>query len=435
MRSFSHLHHLLVCTSVALPLICTLLLVPTLKDSSPLLSSLFHHTVASAFVLRSHSHIDLAAPPHHETVLVRPYMTSKTSSIPLAAVTPALTSGVEARVKGQTVFLPRREKNLSEDPASFPQRKYHAWRWRDYKVNYRVEGDDRGTPLLLIHGFGANVNHFLYNIDALAAAGYRVYAIDLLGFGASDKPSLSYTLELFSELLVDFIRDKSRFPGEKWVVGGNSIGGLISMMTAQTLKDDCAAVILLNSAGGLTTVRYEDLPLWGRPLWFLVQNILFSDWLGPRLFDRVRDPTNLKQTLSQVYAVKEAVTPELMETLLGPSRDENAVSVFLRILRGPAGPTPEEVLKDLDVPILALWGRDDPWTPLDRGRHPGTSFPRYNPRVELQVLDGTGHCPMDERPDEVNKAIVEWLGHNEDVQKAEAFNAKTTGPNNRRAGG
>jgi len=60
-----------------------------------------------------------------------------------------------------------------------------------------------GRPLVLIHGFGA-IGHWRKNIPVLAAGGYQVFALDLLGFGGSDKPALDYTLELWEELLKDF---------------------------------------------------------------------------------------------------------------------------------------------------------------------------------------------------------------------------------------
>lgn len=74
------------------------------------------------------------------------------------------------------------------------QREYETFYWKyqrdptreckNYRINYRVEGPEQGQPVLLIHGFGGNVNHFRYNIPLLVREGYRVYAVDLLGFGA-----------------------------------------------------------------------------------------------------------------------------------------------------------------------------------------------------------------------------------------------------------
>ena len=58
--------------------------------------------------------------------------------------------------------------------------KKNAMTNRDYNINYRVEGPKDGPPILLVHGFGANVNHFRFQFPTLVAEGYRVYAVDLL---------------------------------------------------------------------------------------------------------------------------------------------------------------------------------------------------------------------------------------------------------------
>jgi len=62
---------------------------------------------------------------------------------------------------------------------------YKTWVWRDQNINYvDIGGDDSKPPLLLIHGFGASIYHWRYNIPILAEK-YHVYALDLLGFGLS----------------------------------------------------------------------------------------------------------------------------------------------------------------------------------------------------------------------------------------------------------
>jgi alpha/beta hydrolase fold len=118
-------------------------------------------------------------------------------------------------------------------------KRYHeTWRWthkgRTYNINYRVEGNKDATPILLTHGFGANLNHFRYNIAPLVDAGFRVYAMDLLGFGGSEKPTnattVGFSVDLFSQQIVDFIRGRIAEEGNKsnlqsWVLAGNSIGG------------------------------------------------------------------------------------------------------------------------------------------------------------------------------------------------------------------
>lgn len=78
-----------------------------------------------------------------------------------------------------------------------------------YKINYFVDGAEESAPVLLVHGFGASIGHWRKNIPFFVEAGYRVYALDLLGFGASEKPRLEvYSLELWKELLVDFCKSQ-----------------------------------------------------------------------------------------------------------------------------------------------------------------------------------------------------------------------------------
>lgn len=101
------------------------------------------------------------------------------------------------------------------------------WSWRGYRINYVVQGT--GNSLLLVHGFGASVGHWRRNIGILAQSN-RVYAIDLLGLGASEKPpKFKYTMETWAEMLLDFTREVINEPT---VLIGNSIGSLACTIVA-----------------------------------------------------------------------------------------------------------------------------------------------------------------------------------------------------------
>jgi pimeloyl-ACP methyl ester carboxylesterase len=78
-------------------------------------------------------------------------------------------------------------ESVTESVAIAPPFEIKNWTWRGYSIRYAVKGS--GQPLILIHGFGAAIGHWRQNIPALAAAGYQVFALDLLGFGGSDKPA------------------------------------------------------------------------------------------------------------------------------------------------------------------------------------------------------------------------------------------------------
>lgn len=163
------------------------------------------------------------------------------------------------------------QESLGSNSRPLVQRQYESYIWKpsnldyfekdhptnvnQFKINYRVEGPLNGQPILLVHGFGANVNHFRFNIPFLAQRGYRVYAIDLLGFGASDKPKHAiYSIELWRDLLLDFIRDTSSSGDAKWVIAGNSIGGLCSLATAAKEQSLICGCVLFNCAGAYVVV-------------------------------------------------------------------------------------------------------------------------------------------------------------------------------------
>jgi pimeloyl-ACP methyl ester carboxylesterase len=265
------------------------------------------------------------------------------------------------------------------------QRKFETFLWRPriptsgnnkdrkeaYKINYRVEGPADGPPILLVHGFGANVNHFRYQFPALVSAGYRIYAVDLLGFGASDKPSdAPYSIELFRDLLVDFINaieqnnldngGTSSKQQQPWFLAGNSIGGLCCLAVANALPaDQVQGIVLFNCSGGMSGFRYEDVPVYIRPFLYLLQKVVLNPAFGGKsFFANFKTRENVESILKEqgVYRDTTNVDEELLEILLGPSDDKGAEDVFLSVFGGPPGPTPESLLPNITCPILAQWG-------------------------------------------------------------------------------
>lgn len=90
-----------------------------------------------------------------------------------------------------------------------------------YSSQYTAIGEE-GPPVLLVHGFGAFLEHYRDNICNIANGGNRVWAVTLLGFGRSEKPNVVYTELLWAELLRDFIME---IVGEPVHIVGNSVGG------------------------------------------------------------------------------------------------------------------------------------------------------------------------------------------------------------------
>jgi pimeloyl-ACP methyl ester carboxylesterase len=291
---------------------------------------------------------------------------------------------------------------ITEQLSPLPQFERSTWSWQGHTICYTSVGS--GQPLVLIHGFGASIGHWRHNIPALAEAGYRVFALDLLGFGQSDKPALNYTVELWVELICDFWAAKINQPA---VFVGNSIGGLLTLMILAQHPEISRGGILLNPAGGLNH-RPDELNWPLRVIMGTFAKVVSSPTVGPWLFDRVRQKTQIRRSLAQVYCNSAAITDELVDLLHQPSCDPGAQKVFAAILTAPAGPKPTELLPHIQAPLLVLWGEADPWTPIAGSQLYQDLAATHS--VKFVAIPQTGHCPHDEAPAIVNPLIIDWLG-------------------------
>ncbi|MGF1496149.1 MAG: alpha/beta fold hydrolase [Elainellaceae cyanobacterium] len=278
-----------------------------------------------------------------------------------------------------------------------------TWQWRGYSICYTASGE--GPPLVLIHGFGASIDHWRKNIPVLAAAGYRVYALDLLGFGGSDKPVQDYTMELWVELLHDFWKAHVQTPA---VFIGNSIGGLMALMVLAQHPAIARAGVLLNPAGGLNH-RPEELNLPLRLVMGTFSKVISAPVIGQFLFDRIRQKSRLRSTLKQVYCDRDAITDDLVDIIYQPTCAPTAPKVFASIITAPPGPSPTELLPKVAQPLLVLWGDADPWTPISGSQIYQDLAVQEPERVQFYPIAQTGHCPHDEHPGQVNPKILDWL--------------------------
>ncbi|XP_062151347.1 pheophytinase, chloroplastic isoform X2 [Alnus glutinosa] len=244
--------------------------------------------------------------------------------------------------------------------------KCEKWQWKgQYSINYFVSHSNSNPPLLLVHGFGASIPHWRRNIRTLAQNS-TVYAIDLLGFGASDKPAgFSYTMETWAQLILDFLDEIVQKPT---VLIGNSVGSLACVIAAaESSRSLVRGLVLLNCAGGMNNKAIVDdwrikllLPL----LW-LFDFLLSQRGIASAIFERVRKRDNLKSILLSVYGNKESVDEELVQIIMEPTYDAGALDAFVSIVTGPPGPNPVQLMPRISQPVLLLWGDQDPFTPLD----------------------------------------------------------------------
>ncbi|KAI5084513.1 hypothetical protein GOP47_0001250 [Adiantum capillus-veneris] len=288
--------------------------------------------------------------------------------------------------------------------------KSNSWIWREHKINYGVAGC--GKPIILVHGFGGNAGHFAKLIPYLTDK-YRVYAIDLLGFGASDKPeSENYGPDLWAEMLCDFAKE---FAEEGAILIGNSIGSLTALAAAAAGGADLfRGVVLLNCAGAMNRkglMKENVLIRLLSPIFIVVEYLLQRPRVASFIFDRFRRKENIRKILEeQAYRNKASVTEQLVDILYEPSTKSGATEVFVKVFTGDPGPRPEGLMEQVSVPVLVLWGDSDIWTPPNG---PVANFFKRLATVRDNVavfsLTDVGHCPHDDRPELAVKYILPFL--------------------------
>ncbi|MBW4551559.1 MAG: alpha/beta fold hydrolase [Aphanocapsa sp. GSE-SYN-MK-11-07L] len=284
------------------------------------------------------------------------------------------------------------------------------WAWRGWQTRYtylrspvKSENLQPRPPLILLHGFGASIAHWRHNLAVLSEF-QSVYALDMLGFGASEKALTDYDINLWVAQVYDFWRS---LIGRPVVLVGNSIGSLVCLAAAAAHPDMVAGIAMLSLPD--TSVRSEMIPKLVLPIVSAIEGLFTSPLLLKPLFYWVRRPKIVRPWAAIAYASSTAVDDELVESLVTPAADFGAAAAFALIIKAMTnpqfGPRVREVLPGLNMPILLIWGQQDRMIPPSLGQ----TFASYNPQVKLIELENAGHCPQDELPEQVNQEILTWL--------------------------
>lgn len=287
----------------------------------------------------------------------------------------------------------------------------HNWNWRGFNITYQRSGTTNtdAPAIVLVHGFGASWGHWRKNLPVLGQ-NYRCYAIDLIGFGGSAKPTpkerISYTFETWGQQVADFCRE---IVGSPAFLIGNSIGCIVVMQAAVDNPELVLGVAAINCSVRLLHERKRATLPWYRNYGSaIMQRVLANKWIGSFFFRQIAKPKVVRKILLQAYRRAEAVNDELIAMLMKPATDEGAVDVFIAFTRYSQGPLPEDLLPQLTCPTIILWGTEDPWEPVSMGRELGNiaTVDRFIP------LTGLGHCPQDEAPEVVNPILLDWIEKN-----------------------
>ena len=334
------------------------------------------------------------------------------------------------------------EKSMAGDPRELGTVNY--WRWKDqHLVRYLTwpagkdyDSKQHAPAMLLVHGFAASAEQWERLVYSLREQNTMdgkdttppIYAVDLLGFGHSEKPGLSYTQYLWESQIVDFAVEIME--AAPMIMVGNSIGGGLSAGAAASLgKKICKGLVLCNTAGVLEspetysgyTSQNDDIrshtqaAMEGNPnepyspVPILGGNGL--DLFGTGIIKLIYP--QIEQRLSLIYGNRiqnadPAVTYAIQQSAMHPG-SANVIGSGQKL--APNRPL-NEVLLEIDggFNVLVVKGLEDQVSSPEVAKTRAELFSRLNPgKVIVDSIADAGHCPHDEQPAKVARSMMQWL--------------------------
>ncbi len=269
--------------------------------------------------------------------------------------------------------------------------------WRGLKVAYTVKG--AGRPMLLVHGIHAAASSYEWrrNFDSLADR-YRVHAIDLLGFGMSDRPSMQYSSQTYVSLLLDLLRDV--FPEPPAVVA-SSLSAAYAVLAAYRAPQQIAGLVLVCPTG----IDRLDDPL--RPIGSIALGALSAPVLGQSLYNLLVSDASIRYYLSnQVLADPKSMDEALVRQMYITSHQPGARYAPAAFVSGALNLDISEVFPRLSKPTLVVWGAKAKMAPVSDAE----KFCATNPSVRLEIVDDAGLLPHDEQAAWFNGAVSSFVG-------------------------
>jgi 4,5:9,10-diseco-3-hydroxy-5,9,17-trioxoandrosta-1(10),2-diene-4-oate hydrolase len=260
------------------------------------------------------------------------------------------------------------------------------------EINTHYVTAGSGRPLLLLHGLGGHLGNWGDNIPALAQH-YRVYALDIAGFGLSDKPK---TAERNLDYLLCFLRgflDVQEIA--QAVVIGNSLGGFLALQMALTYPQRVSALVLVAAAGLGPEIGWV-LKLQGLPI----------------LGDLVTIPNRrlVRLAVRSLFYDQSKATTKIVEEHYQHLCRPGARQAYLAVIRNGIGRRGQrsvllDRLPQIHVPTLIVWGAEDRLLPVRQAHAAAARLPHSR----MQILPECGHCPQMEKPEEFNRLLLDFL--------------------------
>lgn len=276
------------------------------------------------------------------------------------------------------------------------ERRY-PWKYGD--IFYQVKGQREAKPLVLIHSLAPGASSFEWrkNVDALAEQ-FRVYVIDLLGAGLSDRPAIDYNAEIYIDLIGDFLKE---VVNKAAIVVAHGLSSAFVVMCAYRRPQLFERLILVSPPTSLLEEQRVGAPntvakivLKAPIVGEFIYNVLTSRRALQGYYDR------------QGYHNPGLITDQLVEYTFSSAHQADSHYPSISLLSKELTTDIHEPLARLRVPVVAVWGREGVQPPNEAS----AVYKQVNPQVETRILDRCSEQLQDEQATRFNELVRELAG-------------------------
>jgi pimeloyl-ACP methyl ester carboxylesterase len=275
---------------------------------------------------------------------------------------------------------------------------YFLWQFspeQDAKIRYQEFGEhnEGKTPLLFLHGYGGMIEHWNLNIPEFARD-QKIYAMDLIGFGKSQKPNVRYSLELFASQIETFLYLKKL---DSVIIVGHSMGAASGIYFAHHQPEKVKALILANPSG-----LFGDTMVGLTSFFF---GLVASPLIGEVLFAAFANPVGVSQSLIPTYYNQSMVDEKLINQFTRPLQDKGAQFSYLSPSKRPLDFRLDHLAKPCNYtgPAFLVWGAEDTALP------PHKIIPEFQqllPQAGAFIIPNASHCIHHDAHEEFNKRLM-----------------------------
>ncbi len=262
------------------------------------------------------------------------------------------------------------------------------------ELHYQEFGDSNNPTLILIHGYTASTYVWKTVAPLLANEDFHVIAVDLIGYGFSEKPAwFDYTIASQSRMLLRFM---NRLGIGKATIVGSSYGGAVSSWFALDYPERVEKLVLVGSV-------INDDPKKGSPVLKLANLPGVGEVITPFLVDsRVFLKYRMQHAIDSTN--HDIITEERIDSVLRPIKSADGHNSLLTTSRNWNANRIEEDAHLINNPTLLIWGDNDTVIPKKTGEKLYDLI--LNSR--LVIFNDCGHIPAEEKPDLFTELVVEF---------------------------